>query len=148
MVGNNPEALLAGKMSNKLEPVHRSHWNKKINAPLKEHFPGKDKYIRCHSNRISFATDVWKKTPDLEVIREFLGHKNRVSTTSYVRNNPLLLEQKLKETGITSSGQETHGPKKAGGTSTGCFTTRAKGKVKGKSQRQRTSLSTKLDSKY
>ena len=110
MVENEPEALLAGKMSNKFEPVHRSHWNKEINASLKEHFPGKEKSIRCHSNRISFATDVWSQTPDLEVIRDLLNNKSIISTQAYGLNNPALLEKKLKKAGITTTYNPTYNP--------------------------------------
>ena len=68
---------------NQYKPLIRDTLTKEIN--LVERLENKPN-LTSHSFRISFISQLWRNTGDIEFVRQAIGHSKLESTSSYVEN--------------------------------------------------------------
>jgi integrase len=79
-------------------PLSRATFTLQYNKMLKEIplFIEKDLQISSHSFRAGYITELWKKSGDIEFVRQVIGHSNIVSTVGYIDDlTDQQIEQKL-----------------------------------------------------
>lgn len=79
--------IFQGTTKNK--PLTRETFTNKFNKMLSNisEFRNKNKNFKSHSFRAGYITQLWKKSGDIELVRQLIGHANINSTVKYIRQS-------------------------------------------------------------
>ena len=89
------EAFFFTRESNFQKPLTREHLTRSLNKNLEKYCQDTQKMAKftSHSFRHNFITDLWKKSKDIEFVRQVIGHEKISTTQTYIQE---LSQQEIK----------------------------------------------------